>query len=368
MMKKGLSVLRMSEKRIRSQEILLVVMFMLIGVGCIFFGDYVVQSYEFEQASRGYYSKNAFGMQARSSAKTDLDATALLKGYIEEHDEVVIYRYTKASLKSVGLIFSGYSYLPPMLDGRFFEPSDFFGKKALCVIGKEFTPNSAETIVKENGKEYLVSGGIRYEVIGTMGYEVESPANRSSIVNLDAQAIMLPYYYSDSFVVDAANQKSAQACRKELKQLLEDAGAVVTISEIPKSEMSVSEFFNMNFLNVIMLVFGAFTIVLATVPLTLMWSQKRRKAVAVQRMLGFSSSFTLRMMFLRLIILFHLGFLISYGVYVIIAKVGYLNLKSFFSPEMLVAYLGALVFNTLIAIVPFVQTMRVEPGDALRRE
>ena len=155
---------------------------------------------------------------------------------------------------------------------------------------------------------------------------------------------------------------------QELKQLLEDTGAAVTISEIPKSEMSVSEFFNLNFLNIIMLVFGAFTIVLATVPLTLMWSQKRRKSVAVQRMLGFSSTFTLWLMFGRLVVLFHFGFLLSYGVYAIITKIGYLNLKPFFSAEMAVAYLGALVFNILIAIVPFAQTMRVEPGDALRRE
>ena len=108
--------------------------------------------------------------------------------------------------------------------------------------------------------------------------------------------------------------------------------------------------------------------VLSTVPLTLFWAQRRRKRVAVQRMLGFSTSFTLWRMFLRLMILFHLGFLLSYGVYAVIAEIGYLNLKSFFSAEMAVAYLGALIFNILIAIVPFVQTMRVEPGDALRRE
>ncbi|HNX13982.1 MAG TPA: hypothetical protein PK854_06075 [Oscillospiraceae bacterium] len=367
-MKRELSVLRASMKRIRTQEILLVSIFMLIGIGCIFFGDYAVRSYEFEQASRGYYSENAFGMQARSSTKADIDVTELLKKYINEHKDVVIYRYTKASLSSVGLIFSGYSYLPPILEGRFFEASDFFSGKALCVVGKDFTPNSAETIETENGKEYLVSGGIRYEIIGKMGYEIKSPANRSSIMNLDAQAIILPYYHSDSFVVDTADKKAAEASRTELKQFLAEVGAAVTISEIPKSEMSVSEFFNMSFLNVIMLVFGAFTIVLATVPLTLMWSQKRRRAVAVQRMLGFSTSFTLWRMFGRLMILFHLGFLLSYGVYFIIVKFGYLNLKSFFSLEMAVAYLGALVFNILIAIVPFVQTMRVEPGDALRRE
>ncbi len=368
MMKKGLAALRATIGKIRPQEFLLVVIFMLIGVGSIFFGDYAVRSYEFEKASRGYYSRNAFGMSARSSTKADIDVTELLKHYISQHDDIVIYRYNKASFQSVGVLFSGYSYLPPMVEGRFFEASDFLCNQAVCVIGRDFSPNSNEAIVKENGKRYLFSGAMKYEIIGTMGYEVESPANRSSIVNLDARAIVLPYYYSDSFVVDAADQKAAQLCRQELKQLLEDTDAVVTISEIPKSEMSISEFFNLNFLNIIMLVFGAFTIVLATVPLTLMWSQKRRKSVAVQRMLGFSSAFTLWRMLGRLMVLYHLGFLLSYGVYALIAKIGYLNLKSFFSAEMAVAYSGALVFNLLIAIVPFVQTMRVEPGDALRRE
>jgi len=39
-----------------------------------------------------------------------------------------------------------------------------------------------------------------------------------------------------------------------------------------------------------------------------------------------------------------------------------------FSGELLVAYLAGLAVNMGIAAVPLVQTMRVEPGDALRRE
>jgi len=169
-------------------------------------------------------------------------------------------------------------------------------------------------------------------------------------------------------IVDFSDASRSEHLKQVFTVFLESKGAKVVELEVPESAFTVTGFFNMDLLNLIMLIFACFCVVLSTVPLTLLWAQRRKKRVAVQRMLGFSTSFTLWQMFGRLMILFHLGFLLSYGVYFIIAKFGYLNLKSFFSTEMLVAYSGALVFNILIAIVPFVQTMRVEPGDALRRE
>jgi len=226
----------------------------------------------------------------------------------------------------------------------------------------------SSSVAREDGTDYFINKttGQKWEAIGAVGYPVVSDINMIRMFNMDTFGAYVSQL--NPFIVDFVGEGRKEELKSKLTAILTASGATVVELEVPESVFTVSGFFNMELLNLIMLIFACFCVVLSTVPLTLFWAERRKKRVAVQRMLGFSSSFTLRMMFLRLMILFHLGFLISYGVYVIIAKVGYLNLKSFFSPEMLVAYLGALVFNTLIAIVPFVQTMRVEPGDALRRE
>ncbi len=365
---------RRARLRIRPEEALLVFLFLMIGIGTIFFGDYAVRQYRFSEASRGYYSENAFGLYAHTDQKGQtLDCFEIVCRVVSENDGVSVSRYLggTSSVTRLGTVFSQCPYEPRIIEGRYFTAADFYSGRRLCVLGKDFKPAISaenEQLVTEDGVTYFITSGVRYEVIGTMGYDLNSAANYSAILNLDALSVTLSYTGSRAFVIDAADQKTADRVQTQLCEWFAAHGATAAVVEIPKDSMSVSEFFNMDLLNLIMLLFGAFAVVLSTVPLTLMWAQRRKKRAAVQRLLGFSGSFVLGQMLGRLLVLFHIGFLLSFGVYNLIARLWYLGVKSFFSPEMGIAYLGALVFNLLIAVVPFVQTMRVDPGDALRRE
>jgi len=348
--------------RIRATEVILVIVFAAIGVGAIFFASYTVERYELQKADAGLFSPNVivFGMR---NLDEETDITADLLALMKKEGNVAVYQPFVNNIYSVA--FDGeVPVIPRITYGRYFEGGDFKNDTAVCVVGRNYYVN----VRRINGIDYFpgIDGSSQYQAIGAIGYNFVSNLNTIMLFDMDGFGAKASNIFP--IIVDFSDVSRSEHLRQVFTAFLESKGADVVELEVPESAFTVTGFFNMDLLNLIMLIFACFCVILSTVPLTLLWAQKRKKRVAVQRMLGFSASFTLWRMFGRLMILFHLGFLISYGVYYIIAQFGYLNLKSFFSMEMLVAYLGALVFNILIAIVPFVQTMRVEPGDALRRE
>ncbi len=358
--------------KIRPDEAILILLFMLIGIGTIFFGSYMVKQYQFNRASRGFYSENAFGIYAKSPSDEPIDISEAFRRLILSHEDVTVNRYFNISNVKLTTVFHGNSFTPDIIKGRYFTEEDFFCGKKLCVIGKNFstqTSSDGGDLIIENGREYYVYEGVKYEVIGTIGFDLQSAIiNRSVIFNGDAQKTEMTQSGGSAFIVDAPTKRQAEQLKIDMVEMIENCGGEAVLVEIPTPSMSVSDFFNMDLLNLIMVIFGAFAVVLATVPLTLIWAQRRKKAVAVKRLLGYGGGLIAIQMFLRLFALFNIGFLMSFIAYNVIARIWYLGMRSFFSPEMAVAYSGALVFNILIAIVPFVQTMRVEPGDALRRE
>ncbi len=347
--------------RVRATEVILVIVFAAIGVGAIFFGSYTIERYELQKADAGLFSSNVivFGMR---NLEEETDFTADLLALMKKEGDVAVYQPFINNIYSAA--FDGEVPVTPRITyGRYFEAGDFGNDKNVCVIGRNYYVN----VRRINGVDYFTGvDGKQYQAIGAIGYNFVSNLNTIMLFDMDGFGAKASNIFP--IIVDFNDTSRSEHIRQVFTAFLESKGAEVIELDVPESAFTVMGFFNMGLLNLIMLMFACFCVILSTVPLTLLWAERRRKRVAVQRMLGFSTSFTLWRMFLRLMILFHLGFLLSYGVYVIIAKAGYLNLKSFFSPEMLLAYLGALVFNILIAIVPFVQTMRVEPGDALRRE
>ncbi len=357
--------------RFKIEELALVVIFAAIGVGTIFFGSYAVEKYEINKAARGIFSPNVLvlgvrGIDGNFDDTNVVDLTKEVMDFINTEGDVAVYQWLLSGkqLPSFAIAFKG--DVPTnarIVYGRYFVESDFLGDNAACVLGQGVYFGNIST---RDGMNYYSASSKTYEAVGAIGYPIISSANNIKLYGLNAYGAQLNELLP--FFVDFTDESRTDALKEKFTALLTAHHVKVVEMEVPSSDFTVSGFFNMELLNLIMLIFACFCVVLSTVPLTLFWAERRKKRVAVQRMLGFSSAFTLWRMFGRLMILFHLGFLLSYGVYAVIAEIGYLNLKSFFSAEMAVAYLGALVFNILIAIVPFAQTMRVEPGDALRRE
>ena len=122
--------------KIRSEESLLVLLFMLIGIGTIFFGSYMVKQYQFNRASRGYYTENAFGIYAKSPTDEPIDISDAFKAFVLTHEDVTVNRYNNISNAKLTTVFHGDTFTPDIIEGRYFSEGDFFFEYPHAQIGQ----------------------------------------------------------------------------------------------------------------------------------------------------------------------------------------------------------------------------------------
>ena len=349
-------------RKVRYDELALIVLFAAIGIGMIFFGSYTVQRREIEAAERGFLTQNAVSVSMRYSV-TGEEKNELASRLMRLVDGRNAALFTFDGHNAYGIIAGGKTAVPGIISGRYFQSGDFSSGERVCVMGESVYTTRKNGLIVRDGEEYYSSDGVLYKVIGVMGFSVYSQTSMTLLKGIDVSSYRIRG--NISFILDADSVQTRQAVIDDMAQIV-GADNVVT-SEVPVQGFSVTKFFGMESLNLLMLMSAVVTVVISTIPLTLLWSQRRRKRVAVQRLIGFSTALATAQMFGRLLLLFHAGFVLCYPVYALISLFTDIQLAGFFSAEMLVAYAASLAVNLLISVVPFVQTMKVEPGDALRK-
>lgn len=362
----------LNRKRLKVEEVLLVVIFILISVGAVYFGRYTVKQMEYTRRSRTYYSDNAVGfriyMTDRERASFTVNGT--VAEVLSRHPDCAVHAYTTMPGKTriVVLAYSGRYPIDVMTQsGTFMTPEQSVGGTPVCVMGADeyVKEKSMQMFYRvENGVEYfrdLFPPNTLYEVVGTCGPE-GSDSPLSSVCFLNMGSYELDCFKMINYIMDGADAESVAALRDDLDATFTAMGFDFRTTSLPSEEYTVADFFAMDRLNLIMRVFAVFCVVMSTVPLTLYWSMRRKKATAVRRLLGRSVSSQAFRMLGRLLLLFHIGFVLGCAGWAIFVG------AELFSGELLIAYAAGLMINMGIAAVPLVQTMRVEPGDALRRE
>ncbi|UTR16882.1 ABC transporter permease [Salipaludibacillus sp. LMS25] len=74
-----------------------------------------------------------------------------------------------------GLFFQENTYIPPMIEGRYFSEDDFYAGKKVAVIGKSVGEDFVELIERDH-----------YEIIGVMGTSHAAKIDHLILVNLDS--------------------------------------------------------------------------------------------------------------------------------------------------------------------------------------
>lgn len=99
-----------------------------------------------------------------------------LESLLKDEDDLIIQKDNIyiGGYRGQAIYFKNNSIKIPLINGRFLIDDDFFSNSKKIVIGK----NLKKLIVESDGKEYVKFNGIKYEVIGIMGY-----SNKDSIVD-----------------------------------------------------------------------------------------------------------------------------------------------------------------------------------------
>lgn len=365
--------LALGRKKFKVEELLLIIIFVLISVGAIYFGQYTVKRLEYAQRSKGYYTENAqgFRLYLKDRSQDPFEVNPYLTSIIARHPGCGLYAYTTQPGRTK-IVVTAYSTTMPVdlqlpAGGRFMTAEESVGSTPVCVMGADkykMEQSGGQFYSKSEGVEYftqLTPPKIPHTIIGTCGRE-GSNSVLSQVVFLNLGSYPLTCYSYINYIADGPDAESVAAMLSDVEKVFTEINFDFRTTTLPSGEFTVADFFAMDRLNLIMRVFAVFCVVMSTVPLTLYWSMRRKKPTAVRRLLGRSVSSQAFRMLGRLLLLFHIGFAVGCAGAAI-----FLGMK-LFSLQLLLAYAAGLVVNMAIAAVPLVQTMRVEPGDALRRE
>lgn len=365
-------------RRFKVEEVLLVAIFMVTAVVAVFLGSYINDRAKFTRAKEGLFGQNAQSFYTQYNETNYTEAERLmprLREIVDRHGTVLLHSlFGGASYDS----FYGYyckdpSFLIPMASGRAFTAEDMAGNEKVCMAGIEL---SGQFNFRREGDGWVLdlSENIKgnkgdFAVIGRMGYQTNqrTKLNYTVLLAMNGSWELNNPDSSLPWILDGRRPADIARCLKEIEALFSEHGITLVPTELPITQYNVADFFNMDLLNLLMYIFGAFTVVLSTVPLSVLWMKRRRKSIAVRRMLGFGLGQICGLVFLRFFLLFNLGFAAGLGIFGLAALIGH-SLLEVTAESLLIAYAISLVFNICVSAVPIAKTMRIEPGDALRRD
>ncbi|ABR50255.1 hypothetical protein Amet_4174 [Alkaliphilus metalliredigens QYMF] len=163
-------------------KIFTISLIILVYIFAITVSTYVKYVEELEKISIGY--RGPATQKIKTSMFLGEYGTDNLKDLFESENinDYVIFDDSLNNPQLRGVLVKGNVNLPKILDGRFFNETDFFANKKLVVIGENMT----EYTYAENEKRYLSLFNDSYEVIGICGYGINSIIDNIIFYNLDS--------------------------------------------------------------------------------------------------------------------------------------------------------------------------------------
>lgn len=353
------------KRKIKIEEFLLLLIFVFVSWVAIFLGAYTVGQYNLQRSSYAFYSPDALAF--RASGVEDL--LNKLKAYMLDFQQTEPKKSLTLLRKETNLVYLAYTKgettTVPTFTGRYLTYPDFFDGQNYAVVGADFTASTDVSVKTQKGITTLSYRNVDYKVIGRMQQPYTSIANSSACLSLFSDVKYSPIY---PFIVDSLDKKTIEKAYADIEALVTQAGGKFSPVELPPSSTSITQFFRVELLNFIVILFAVFAVVLSTVPITLYWAKRRKKDVAVKRFLGFGGGLITFNVYCRFLIIFNIAFFAGYGSSWILYWMQIIEPPSLLSSEVMTAYLFALAFNLVTATVPLVKLMQIEPGDALRRD
>ncbi|GEM_PF-5739796 len=359
----------MKRKRIKTEEVLLICIYMLISVCGIFFGIYAQKRSELASVSTLFYSENAKAL-AITLDTSDIEIPVnLFIDYADEKGDLSVYNGTLSSKVLVNGFYSTIKDIQiPVTEGLGFRYESFHNneKTAVAVIKKNILEGVADKTLLfagtvKKGDDYYFG---EYKIIGWYSVDSENLPSSKLVVNMDTEF----EYRSSFFIIESTSASRTRECFDELCGLLNESGYNYETIDLPSNSYDMTRFFGVSTLNMAVILFTVLTVVVATIPSTTIWAEKRFNEIAVKRMIGASVPEILLSVYFRFFVMYSASFLIvlAGGKILELLHVG-LTIPNLFSNEILYAYLAAFAVNTITALIPMYKCVKVEPGDTLRK-
>ncbi|MDR6226671.1 ABC transporter permease [Desmospora profundinema] len=260
----------------------LLILYLLLSVIVVSASFYQIKQQELQRHTRGLYDPNPLSFT------------------INDHDQSIDWRHLNTAKSFTtfnelgkmqgkgkdydlrGIYFHKSTYIPPIISGRFFQENDFYRDKKLAVIGKSVDKSEAKDgqngYVQQNGKEYYVLQGIKYQIIGTMGTSYASKINDTILFNLDAIEQGKPVE-SNAYVMNIGSNPISNG-------LLQFRDSEVSVNVIDRGDLGVQRFLSMDVYQLVIFLLLLLILVSLTLLFTQYWLGKKSTEIRILWQLG----------------------------------------------------------------------------------
>ncbi|WP_127489166.1 ABC transporter permease [Paenibacillus ehimensis] len=163
----------------KSEALWIVILYFLLSVIIVSVSYYNAKQSELNVLSRGLYNQNSLAFMLDNVNIKGVDWTKL-----RSSKPFTLFKELETGQFHVRAVyFTGETYTPPIVSGRYFQEHDFVNDHRYAVVGKEMDRSK---LISQNGKSYFPYHGKNFEIIGTMGASYPSLIDTTVLLNLNA--------------------------------------------------------------------------------------------------------------------------------------------------------------------------------------
>ncbi len=331
--------------KIKNDEKILIFIFIIISTFSLIISAYLTESYEIEYLSQGYYSNNVEYFYCKNKDDFNID------NIYKNQEDIIIFKELSINNDIRGIYYKGNIEKPNMKSGRFFEKTDFDEDKHYAVIGLNFT----EGILEKDNIQYVIYDGIKYEVIGIMGYNRESKIDRACFINLDDSLCAK----EGAFAIDGTS-------KNKVNKMLENIQNNYSINLINREKNGIDRFFKTEGFNIILIILVLCVLILTTVSVSLYWVEKRKRKIAILRLVGYNDKRIIKVIFFRYLFLEHISIFIGFLIGNIIIISQNYNISSIIWNILILSYVLVNLTCIVIVITPIRKALKLNINSLLR--
>ena len=209
--------MRILKKRVHIISLFLILSFLFLPAASILMIHHITVSETIVGMDAGFLgtSSSAFAIRKESITMREVAAVAAACG-----KNIAVYQDYKGPEQVRAIYFSGTYANLPMMEGRFFQESDFTAGNRCAVVGK----NRRSELVQRGGKAYIELQGVPFEVLGVMGPEEETAFDSTVLINGLAEPELFRdiLYRLDFFRIDGEQRADAFAATVEIAPVVEE--------------------------------------------------------------------------------------------------------------------------------------------------
>lgn len=253
---------------------------------------------------------------------------------------------------------------PPLLQGRYFEISDFKKDIPIAIVGKNLLK---KTNVLKNQRYYLYEG-VNYKVIGILGNpNYSTPYDNMYMINLNSglknvQDICM--MNNISWQIDNVNGNT----RKCFQDIMNKLGLEAEIPPNAKQQLNPLNTAlqqNKSLLEIAATV--VFTLFITIINITLFWIYNRKKEIGIKKAFGASNIKIIAEMIINYTFICLCSAVLAIIVQQYLKnKIVFLEKSSVNMTNVIVLCIASLILGTVTALIPLRQILMVEPSEIMR--